>query len=116
MAAMLASMTVILAAAFHAPAALTVRGRAPLCVHMQSDEEVREALRLPEPGAPELRDEEPPTPTTSNQPDLLIPFLSIGSFAGFGLLIANEYLTRGFCPPFLNTCFSLNNDAGGWGS
>lgn len=103
--------------ALHAPIGLrtllTDRVRFPL-VRMQDDDGVRESLRMPNPGAPKLRDE-PPTPPSSER-DLLIPVISVGSFACFGLLIANEYLTRGVCPPFLNTCFSLSDDAGGWGS
>jgi hypothetical protein len=103
--------------ALHAPIGLRTllsdRARLSL-VRMQDDDGVREALRMPNPGAPKLRDE-PPTPPSSER-DLLIPVISVGSFACFGLLIANEYLTRGVCPPFLNTCFSLSDDAGGWGS
>ena len=112
------NVAVFLTLAFHAPIGLRTllsdRARLPL-VRMQDDDGVREALRRPNPGAPKLRDDEPPTPPSSER-DLLIPVLSVGSFACFGLLIANEYLTRGVCPPFLNTCFSLSDDAGGWGS
>jgi hypothetical protein len=104
--------------ALHAPIGLRTllsdRARLPLVRMLQDDDGVREALRMPNPGAPKLRDE-PPTPPSSER-DLLIPVISVGSFACFGLLIANEYLTRGVCPPFLNTCFSLSDDAGGWGS
>lgn len=77
------------------------------------DDDIRTALRMPDTADAALRDEvEEPTPSRSSEPDLLIPIVSIGSFAGFGAIIANEYLTRGFCPPFLNTCLSVAEDNG----
>ena len=75
----------------------------------------REALRLPDP----LRDTGTDTAwegsSSRSEPDLFIPILTVGSFAGFALIILNEYVTRGFCPPFLSTCINLQ-DSGGWGA
>ena len=57
---------------------------------------IRDALRLPE-------QREGPTPATdaddwasseTKHPDMFIPILSVGSFAGFGAIIANEYVER----------------------
>ena len=80
----------------------------------------RDALRLPDADAPVTRSDEndwDSAPAGGNQPDLLIPVIAVGSFAAFALIIANEYLTRGFCPPFLDTCINLlGGTDGGWGS
>lgn len=82
------------------------------------DAATRDALRLPDPAAPSTRsDESDWGATESKKPDLIIPILAIGSFAAFAAIIGSEYLTRGICPPFLDTCINLlGNDDGGWGS
>ena len=84
------------------------------------DEATRQALRLPDPDKPASKtdpDDWEVAPTTA-KPDLFIPLLAVGSFAAFAAIIGSEYLTRGICPPFLDTCINFlgGDDTGGWGS
>ena len=87
---------------------------------MQSGEDdeaaQRDALRMPDPDAPPSRADE--NYSQKGQTDIFIPLLAIGSFAAFALIIGSEYLTRGICPPFLDTCINLlgGADDQGWGS
>ena len=77
----------------------------------------KQALRLPDPMPPDADaadDWESPS-SRSSEPDLFIPILTVGSIAGFSLIVLNEYVTRGFCPPFLSTCINLQ-ESGGWGT
>ena len=79
-----------------------------------SDRLRRDALRLPA-NVPDDNSDDYPSSLSPSEPDRFVPILAVGSFAGFLAIIANEYLTRGFCPPFLNTCLNVQQQ-GGWGS
>ena len=76
------------------------------------DATLRDALRLPDPL--EAKEDAGMIRPSPSEPDLFVPIIVVGSFACFAVIIANEYLTRGFCPPFLSTCL-FGADNGGWG-
>jgi hypothetical protein len=96
----------------------TLRGSRITCMAVdEEDAAQREALRLPDPAAPATKKDPSDWEASAGeeQRDLIIPVLAIGSFALFALIIGSEYLTRGFCPPFLDTCINLfGSDDGGW--